>query len=137
MRIECRLLSGILLAMLSLTAAGCGNTSTSLPPTFPVTGTVKYKGGQPVVNGAILFVSVADSSFAVSGDVKEDGSYVLHTVKGNERASGAPEGEYRVTIQPPIPEDHRAVPAIALEKTYRVEAKENSLSFEVPLPAKK
>jgi hypothetical protein len=57
-------------------------------------------------------------------------------------ASGAPEGEYRVSIQPPLrfdprgglKEAHRGVPAIDLPKTYKVESKDNTFKIELPEP---
>jgi hypothetical protein len=118
-------------------AVGCGGSSNAFPPTHPVTGSVSYKGGQPVAGGAIQFTHISDSSFSVSGDIGDDGSFTLFTVKGKDRVAGAPEGEYRVSVQPPIPADHRAVPAITLSKTYRIEPKEMKFSIEVTPPTKK
>ncbi|HEV3439527.1 MAG TPA: hypothetical protein VG122_19335 [Gemmata sp.] len=127
----------VLGALLGLATVGCGNSSSTLPPTYPVTGSVNYKGGGPVAGGAVQFTPVSDPSFSVSGEINDDGSFTLYTVKGNERVKGAPEGEYKVTVQPPIPADHRAVPAIALPKTFHIEAKDNSFSIEVTALSKK
>jgi len=127
----------VLGALLGLATVGCGNSSSTLPPIYPVTGSVNYKGGGPVAGGAVQFTPVSDPSFSVSGEINDDGSFTLYTVKGNERVQGAPEGEYKVTVQPPIPADHRAVPAIALPKTFHIEAKDNSFSIEVTALSKK
>ena len=81
-----------------------------MPKTYKVTGTVTYPGGKPVAGGAIQFMPVGDSSFLARGDIQDDGSYSLDMVKDNERKSGAPEGEYRVTVVPPIPPDQRTTP---------------------------
>jgi hypothetical protein len=121
--------------LLAVIVAGCGGGKSSLPPTFPVTGTVKFTNGQPVAGGAVQFASVSDSSFAVSGDIGTDGAFTLATVKGTDRVSGAPEGEYKVSVQPPIPADHRAVPAVVLPKTYRVEPQTNTFTIEIAPPA--
>ncbi|MDB5310014.1 MAG: hypothetical protein JWO38_4216 [Gemmataceae bacterium] len=127
---------GILLGVvLGFAAAGCGGSRESLPPTYPVSGSVKYKGGRPVAGGAVQFAPLADSSYTVSGDINDDGSFTLTTVKGTDRVAGAPEGEYRVTVMPPIPADHRAVPAVIMSQTYRVEPRDNTFPIEVPMPA--
>ena len=125
----------LLVGLLAVIAAGCGGAKSSLPPTFPVTGTVKFTSGQPVAGGAVQFASVTDSSFAVSGDIGADGAFTLATVKGTDQVTGAPEGEYKVTVQPPIPADHRAVPAVVLPKTYRVEPQNNTFTIEIAPPA--
>src|SRR5579872_390421 len=120
-----------------LAAAGCSGPPSSMPPVFPVKGTVHYKGGVPVVGGAIQFMSISDTSYSISGEIGEDGSFALYTVKGSERVQGAPEGTYKVTIQPPIGTDHRPVQAIALSDNYHIEPKENSFTIEVNPPSKK
>jgi hypothetical protein len=122
---------------LLLLVAGCGKPASTMLPIYPVMGTVHYKGGLPVAGGAIQFVSLSDSSYSVSGEINEDGTFTLYTVKGSERVQGAPEGAYRVSVQPPIPSDHRAVPAISLPDTYRIEPKENTFTVEVNAPGKK
>src|SRR5947208_3395231 len=90
--------------LVGLLACGCGRQS-SLPRTYKVTGTVKATDGLEVANGAIQFASLSDSSFTASGDVGTDGSFQLSTVQGNARVNGIPEGEYRVTVIPPLGKD--------------------------------
>jgi hypothetical protein len=129
--------SFVLAAFLGLAVAGCGGSSNSMPLTYTVTGSVHYKDGRAVVGGAVQFMSLSDTSFSVSGEINEDGSFTLYTVKGSEKIKGAPEGTYRVTVQPPIPSDHRPVRAISLPDTYRIEPKENNtFAFEVNEPGK-
>jgi hypothetical protein len=120
--------------LLVLSAAGCIKGS-SLPKTYPVTGSVVYKGGRPVAGGAIQFTP-ADTSYSVTGDINDDGTFTLHTFKDNEKTSGAPEGEYKVIVQPPIGPDQRGVAAIPLPKPYKVEAKDNRFAIEVDPPRK-
>ena len=128
------LLPGVVLVLF---AVGCGPRS-SLPKTYPVTGKVIDRGGQALPAGtSILFAPVADSSFSVSGDLGSDGKFSLFTVKGKDRGSGAPEGEYRVTIQLPIPPDQRrGATSIDLPRTFKVEPKDNDFPIEVDLPRK-
>jgi hypothetical protein len=129
-----RLVVCVLLGMVPL---GCGGPSSTLPPSYSVTGSVHYKSGGPVAGGAIQFTSVSDTSFSVSGDISDDGKFTLYTVKGNERVHGVPEGEYTVTVQPPIPADQHVIPPIVLPKTYRVEPKDNEFTLEVTASSKK
>ena len=120
-----------LLPVLALGMLGCNNKPSSLPKTYSVTGSVAYKDGKPVAGGSIFFRSLTDTSFAASGDIEKDGKFTVFTVKENEKLRGLPEGEYRVTVQPPIPPDQRAAPAIDLPQTFRVEAKDNQFAIEV------
>jgi hypothetical protein len=122
------------LLILAPAAAGCGSGRSSLPPLYKVTGIVTAKGGQSLAGGGIQFAPVNDPSFTVSGDLADDGSFSVRTFKGNENGNGAPEGEYRVTIQFPIPADQRALPAIVLPRTYKVEARDNHFPIEVTMP---
>ena len=121
--------------VLGLLACGCGSGD-SLPKTYPVTGSVADKGGKSLVGGSVQFTPVADASLSVSGAIQDDGTFTLHTIKGKEKLSGAPEGEYKVTILPPISSDQRAILPIELPKPYRVEAKDNQFKFEVAISAK-
>jgi hypothetical protein len=114
---------------------GCGGNGPPLPTTYKVTGSVIFKSGKPATGGAIQFSPVADTTFTVSGDLQNDGTFSLTTFRGNERVSGAPEGEYRVTILLPLPADQKAIPGIVLPNTYRVEAKDNNFAFEIAPPA--
>ena len=67
----------------------------------------------------------------MAGDVGPDGTYKLKTVKGKRIVSGAPEGEYAVTITLPIPQgEHKATPQLTLSKTVRVEAKDNTIDLK-------
>jgi hypothetical protein len=120
-----------LLPVLCFCLLGCNSKLSSLPKTYSVTGSVVYKDGKPVAGGSIFFRSVTDSSFAASGDIDKDGKFVVMTVKDNEKVRGLPEGEYRVTVQPPIPPDQRAVQAIDLPQTFKVEPKDNQFAIEV------
>jgi hypothetical protein len=121
----------VLLPVFCFCLLGCSKKAGSLPKTYSVTGSVVYKDGKPVAGGSIFFRSVTDTSFAASGDIDKDGKFTVFTVKENEKLRGLPEGEYRVTVQPPIPPDQRAAPAIELPQTFKVEAKENQFAIEV------
>jgi hypothetical protein len=116
-----------------LCLAGCGPKD-SMPQVYKVTGSVAYKGGKPFTGGSVQFTPVSDTTLSVTGTIEPDGSFTLSTIKGAAKVSGAPEGEYRVTIQLPIPQDQRATPPIVLPQTLRVEPQDNHFPFEVPAP---
>jgi hypothetical protein len=137
-RFLCRALPVLVVASL---VAGCN--AAGLPKTYPVTGSVVYKGGQPLKGGMVQFTPVGDSPLRVVGPIQEDGRFTLATQKDNAKADGAPEGDYRVTVILPLQADprgglsdpHRGVPPIVLPKTYKVEAKDdNELKIELPQP---
>lgn len=111
---------------------GCGQAKDDMPDTFKVTGTVAAKPDETVVGGAVQLVPLhGDSTFAVSGDIKADGDFSLHTVRGAVIRDGVPEGEYRITIIPPIPPSRRPLPLIVLQGPFRVEARDNVLSIDL------
>lgn len=138
----CRLDERWFLGMLALLfgAAGCSPAPT-LPKSFPARGTVVYKGGQPVKGGTIEFKSDADPLLRVVGQIDDHGAFRLTTIK-DAQTDGAPEGEYTVIVTPPRPAHapgdmaaaHRPITPIALEQTYKVEAKENTFKIELPMP---
>ncbi len=72
-------------AVLILALVGCSNK-------VQVKGTVKLKDGTPVTLGHVVFEK---DSFAANGEIKEDGSYVMGSLKAND---GLPVGEYKVYI---------------------------------------
>jgi hypothetical protein len=122
--------------------AGCGGRGPeALPPTYPAAGSVAYKGGRPMTGGAVLFVSAADPLLRVTGEVQKDGRFTLRTQKDGARADGAPEGEYRVEVLPPLVADprggvqaaHKGVAAIPLPRKYRVEPRDNTFQIELPV----
>jgi hypothetical protein len=127
----------VVLALLIL--FGCKPAPPTLAETYPVSGSVT-QNGQPMQGGSIQFHSTADPMLRVLGEIKEDGTFTLNTVKDNAMGRGAPEGEYQVIVQPPLSKEvgggvdfaHKGVPPITFPKSYRVEAKENTFKIELP-----
>ncbi|HTU21645.1 MAG TPA: hypothetical protein VMG10_26650 [Gemmataceae bacterium] len=126
---------GVLMLLLSA-ALGCGGGRAGKIKTYPVRGSVAYKGGSRLDGGSLHFQSLRDPTLTVAGEIKPDGTFSLHTLVDKEKLSGATEGEYRVTVVPPLPADHTiaVVQPVVLGKTYQVEAKENQLTIEVDPP---
>ena len=126
---------GVLVLMLA-PVFGCAGGKSAKLKTYPVKGSVAYKGGSPLSGGSIQFQSLRDATLTVAGEIKENGTFSLHTLVDKEKVTGAKEGEYRVTIMPPLPADHTKamVQPIVLAKTIQVEAKENQFTIEVDPP---
>jgi hypothetical protein len=130
------------LAPLLLLIVGC-NAAPALPKTYPATGSVVYKGGAPMPGGSIQLVAPDDPLLRVVGAVGTDGAFTLYTLRDNAKAEGAPAGEFKVVVTPPLVDDrrgglkdpHKGVMPITLTKSYRIEAKENMLKIELPTAA--
>ena len=130
-----RVLSGFI-GLIVLVAAGC-SSSAGLPQTYPAGGSVVYKDGSPMKGGTVEFSTSSDPLLRVVGQVREDGSFTLNTIKDRTRAAGAPEGEYQVIVQPPLVGEHKGVVPITMSKSYRVETKDNQFHIQLStLPPK-
>jgi hypothetical protein len=112
-------------------AAGCGASGGTPPPTtYPVSGKVFYKGGQPVSGGVIQFQSDSDPSLTHLGDIGPDGTFELRTLFQSERLQGATVGQYHVTVIPRMSEN-MPVPIFQLPRSYTVAAEDNFFSIEL------
>jgi hypothetical protein len=82
----------VLVAVLPLFLMGCG-----APKLVPVSGKVT-QGGKPVTSGLVVYSAVksGDKLMAITGQIKEDGTYALQT----DGKDGAPLGKYKVFISP-------------------------------------
>jgi hypothetical protein len=124
------LLPACLVSMLLMTS-GCARKSPKVK-TYPVTGYVVSKGGTSLAGGSICFRSLADTSLIATGDIKEDGTFTLHTLIDKNKLAGTAEGKYQVTVLPPLPANHQStVRPITLAQAYQVEPKENQFQIEV------
>src|SRR5687768_4028659 len=80
-----------ILVTVGIVLTGC--SSSSRPPTYPVTGIVTLQG-KPVAGAAITFVPTGDGE-AASAITDSEGKYALTTW---EAGDGARPGEYRVKV---------------------------------------
>ena len=124
-----------------LAISGCSDGN---PPTYSVTGTIKFTDGQPLTTGTIEF-EAQDHELAITatGDIDAEGRFTLGTFKRN---GGAIKGRHRVAIISDFQignaeERPGRIPKSKLNPMYRsfetsglekvVEAGENNFDFVV------
>jgi hypothetical protein len=120
------MLAGFLLSGLM----GCSSPRIPLPPTYPVKGTVAYKGGAPITEGMIEFRASSDPGTTMMSNIREDGRFELFTIFGNEKVSGGIAGPCQVTVHPPIVPGSPPSPHV-LKELVTIEPKENSFTIEI------
>ncbi|MEZ6088657.1 MAG: hypothetical protein R3C05_11640 [Pirellulaceae bacterium] len=75
---------------------GCGAKN---PPTYPVSGTVKYPDGKLLTDGTVEFELISsDETISASGVIDADGHFELGTFDSND---GARPGKHRVAVFAP------------------------------------
>lgn len=86
-----------LLVVAMMSFGGCAEPdSGAVVPRHPVHGKVVLDDGKPLASGRVIFVSTKQP-IVVEGVIGSDGAFSL---SGGDRGEGAPEGEYRVRIEP-------------------------------------
>lgn len=105
---------------------GCGGAKDSKKPsTVPVSGKVVDRSGKPLTQGNIEFTPVkaeGEAPLFVNGEIQKDGGFSLNTIYGKEKLTGAPEGQYQVTI---AVDPKGAIPPVSLATKYTIKAGEN------------
>lgn len=125
-------------ALIAMISFGCKQTP-DMPTTYPASGKVVYKDGNPMSGGVVQFQAEKDDGTTTVGETDDRGHFALRTLKGNRQKDGAQEGIYRVTILPPQSEDHQIAPPIELKETIAIAAKENvipTLTVDRPEPSR-
>ena len=138
MNIRHRWVGAALISLQLCLAVGCGGPKQpDFDPLHPVTGKTQ-RAGAPLAGGSLRFNPIPDKQeFIINSLVGPDGTFTLTTVRTTdskgERRPGAPAGEYSVVY---IPESlHQTAgyqPPITLPQKVVIEAKENTLTLEVP-----
>jgi hypothetical protein len=119
----------------SLAFAGCD----SRPPTYPVSGKVVWKGGQPVteLNGGFVTLDSVELMVSAMGAIGPDGTFKVNTFEDKE---GVPAGEYKVAVSRPpeleetgvwVPLPRRYESIGGSDLTLTVEPKENQVTLEL------
>jgi hypothetical protein len=130
--------------MVIAVAAGCGRPPDArLSTPSPVQGKITFKGGNPLIGGLITFhpneVSASDGiRYDAAGLVDAKGNFKLGL---NGDGSGAPRGDYKVSLTPRevqelpnsnserIPKQYRDKKTTPLTAT--VKEGDNNFSFEI------
>jgi hypothetical protein len=109
-------------AVILVIAGGCGSSGT-----LPVTGSVRLADGSPVANATVVFES-ATRPVSPSGTTDADGRFSLTAFR---RHDGAPAGEYRIAVHPPLAADSsEQQPAAPFDPRY-ASASTSGLAFTV------
>jgi hypothetical protein len=119
------------LLVLLAAAPGCKKGG-DMPATYPVGGEVLYRGGQPMKGGVVQLRLAGDTTCTVLGDIGEDGTFTLSTLKGKQRVPGAPEGDYEVSVLPSLTQEKMRVTPIPYKGSFHVGPGENHLRIELP-----
>jgi hypothetical protein len=84
-------------AVLVVTAVGCGDSGKNRVAVHPVQGAIQFRG-QPMEGAFVSLHPKAEAEGVPTprATVAKDGSFTVSTYDGND---GAPEGEYVVTVQ--------------------------------------
>jgi hypothetical protein len=118
-------------------APGCDSTKL-----YPVEGTIVYPDGEVVtgLTGASVEFDPIAGKEGARGEVQSDGTFRLGTHKPGD---GAAAGEYRVSIQPPLPALDRPAPRV-LDRRYEnvatsglrvtIKAETNHIRLQVDRP---
>jgi hypothetical protein len=112
-----------------------GCKGSKLPRTYSASGSVAWKGGQPMKGGSVQFRMKAQPEIRVAGLIQDNGTFTLQTILDREKTAGAPEGEYEVSVIPPLEGEHKGVPPISVPGTFTVApGGENKFRIEVDSP---
>jgi hypothetical protein len=111
---------------------GCSKSKAEGPKLYSVKGKIVFKNGEPLKGGTVQFQSLAGSSLTTMGEIKKDGSFALYTLVENKtKSAGAPEGQHRVIVIPPMSEDQVLEEVTLTQPIVSVEPKENHFTIEV------
>src|SRR4051812_2514305 len=86
-----------LVGLASWFVVGCGPSG---PKTYTVQGKVNLAGGevQKLAGNHVEAALASDPTVRVSGEIRDDGSFSLETLRSGAVLKGAPEGRYQVRV---------------------------------------
>jgi hypothetical protein len=106
----------------AVAAFGCGGAKT-----LPVTGSVRLVDGTPVAGATVVFES-SQHRVSPSGTTDASGGFTLTAFTRND---GAPPGDYRIAVHPPMAADSsERQPRSPFDERY-ASASTSGLSFKV------
>ncbi|MGE3807640.1 MAG: hypothetical protein AB7K24_23505 [Gemmataceae bacterium] len=109
------------------------------PQTHTAKGKVLLSDGKPLARATVRFHSITDPNLIVTGITGADGTFILETVHAKAKVPGAVEGEYRVSILPPMQDQETAtgpmLEPVDLQETVRVHpGNDNDFTLTYPAP---
>ena len=127
--------SAIAICLCGWVLGGCD----SRPSTYPVSGKVVWKGGEPAreLNGGFVTLDSLELRVSALGPIGPDGTFKLGTF---EVSDGVPAGEYKVAVSRPpaleesgvwIPLPRRYESIGSSDLALTVEPKDNSVTLEL------
>jgi hypothetical protein len=123
-----------LLTALALLACGLDGCGSAGPKTYPVKGTVVFKGKggtvDRLVGGRVWFRSTSDLGLMPEGVIDEDGSFAMSTFYQKKALTGVPAGQYQARVEPPRDGDGK--PTRGLIHPKYEDFDKSGFSFTVP-----
>jgi hypothetical protein len=120
------------LIILLLLLAGCNEKKGGdLPQTYPVKGKVLDTKGNPLKGGTVQFDTGKLVDMSVMGMIEPDGIFTIKTFRDKAESVGAPEGDYQVTVLPPLGDGNAPPQPIIAFKRFQVEAKDNTCDIDL------
>jgi hypothetical protein len=89
-------------------------------------------GEAALTQGSVSFQPINDPNFVATGEIKPDGTFVLSTTMLGKSSPGAPEGEYRVTINVPQTSGSRPIGPFPVAENLTVKPGENEFILKIP-----
>ena len=122
-------LVGLLLA--ATIAPGCRRGREVVPPlTYPVKGKVIFPGGK-IAEGYLIQFESGDPKCMAEGLIASDGTFELVTRYEGVLCKGAAEGQYHVTIMPPLLPDAAFSAPKRLPKPVQIKPEPNELTISL------
>lgn len=116
----------VVMVALASCLAGCGGGG-EVPKTYPVTGEVVFKGGEPLKGGLVEFQPPEGPSLLLTqGEIQADGRFSLWTLVNDRKVPGALPGRHRVKVHPPQGDDQSMEEVKVLQAEYTVEPSERN-----------
>ncbi len=120
--------AGLLFAA-ALACSGCRREREVVPPpTYPVNGKIAATGVN-MPKGCLIQFEPKDPKCMAQGIIQPDGTFKLTTRYEGVVCDGAAEGEYHVTIIPPISADAPMTKSVRLPKPIRIKPEANDLTI--------
>jgi hypothetical protein len=112
---------------------GCGGDG---PVTHAVSGKVEVSGGdvKDLAGGYVEAALTTDPTLRASGEIQEDGSFILETLHNGVTLRGAREGTYQVRLILPDNDKGRLRRAQELVAPRFLQFKTSGLTLTVPPP---